>query len=70
MVSGDHASHGQFRRGEAEVKEFHPVLPSLLPSFEGVTLFRHFAPGPRPRHSIRPADFKSRNKSTCGDWRV
>ena len=34
------------------------MLPSFLPSFEGITLFRHFAPGPRPRHSIRPADFK------------
>src|SRR5437016_10303612 len=39
------------------------LLPSFLPSFKGITLFRHFAPGPRPRHSIRPADFNSCNPS-------
>src|ERR1035438_2814654 len=39
------------------------LLPSFLPSFKDITLFRHFAPGPRPRHSMRPAAFKSRNRS-------
>ena len=51
--------------GNAEFGQvFHRliVLPSFLPSFKGITLFRHFAPGPRPRHSMRRADFKSRNK--------
>src|ERR1039458_3818506 len=39
------------------------LTPSFLPSFKVVTLFRHFAPGPRPRHSLHPAVFKSRNRS-------
>jgi len=48
-----------------------PVVLQVMPGLAGCFiagllssyLFRHLAPGPRPKHSMRPAAFKSRNKS-------
>jgi hypothetical protein len=52
--------HGFLQKANEDREEFWvwktdiSLLPFLLPSLRGNTFFRHFAHGPRPRHSSWP----------------